>query len=187
MTIKTSRQILLAGPVRIYLCIALIGICSASSCGQTPQAKLIDEVNATKRKARNLGDEAEQKRAAAGQKRNSGDEAEYDKLIKEAANLYGQAGEKLNEAAVKADEIAKVKQPEWYKEYFGLHAKLTRNLARLAAGAHDELLIRLSGPPTESQLQSWKETLSRINKENEEFRTRIKTIEKREGSVLIKE
>jgi hypothetical protein len=51
----------------------------------------------------------------------------------------------------------------------------------------DELLTRLSGPLTEPQLQSWKEDLSRINKENEEFRTRIKTIEKQEGSVLIKE
>ncbi len=169
------------------MCLALIGICFGTSCAQTPQGKLIDEVNATKKKARNLTDEAERKRKEAGQKRASGDNAEYDRLIKETANIYGQIADSLNEAASKTDEIAKVKQPEWYGEYFTSHAKLMRNLAQLATGAHDELLLRLSGPPSESQVKSWKENMARIDKENDELWSKIKAIEKREGLVLIKE
>jgi hypothetical protein len=179
---------MVGGPLRIYLCVALIGICSAlSSCGDTPQSKLIDEVNAAKIKARNLGEEGDRKRTEARQKSESGDKAEHDRLIQEAANIYGHVADTLNEAAGKTDELAKVKRPEWYQEYFGLHAKLTRNLARLAAGAHDELLMRLSGLPNESLVQSWKESLSQIGKENDDLRTKITAIEKRERIVLITE
>ncbi len=186
MTIK-NRQIWLAGPVRIYLCITLIAICSASACGRPPHDKRIDEVNALKIKARNLTEEGDRKRTEARQKSEPGDKAEHDRLIQEAASIFGQVADILNESARKTDDLAQVKRPEWYQEYFGLHSKLTRNLARLAAGAHDELLIRLSGPPNESLVQSWKESLSQIRKENDDFRAKITAIEKRERIVLITE
>jgi hypothetical protein len=108
-------------------------------------------------------------------------------LIEEAAKLYGQASDTLGEAAGKARELAKVKSPSWYEEYFGLQAKLINNLAQLAAGAQNELLVRKSGPPVESQVQAWKENLKRIREENEEFRKQIASIESRQGIVLIKE
>ena len=157
------------------------------ACGRTPRDKRIDEVNAAIAKAEKLRGEAEQKRTEARQKSESGDEAGYDRLIEEAANLYGQVADTLNAAATKTDEMAKLKQPEWYEEYFGLQSKLNRNLAQMATGAHDELLIKKNGPPSESQVQSWRENISRINKENDELSQRIKTIEKREGLVLRKE
>jgi hypothetical protein len=61
------------------------------------------------------------------------------------------------------------------------------NLANLAAGAHDELLARNSGTPSEAQVQLWKDQLKRIVEENEELRKQIASIESRQGVVLIKE
>jgi len=173
--------------IQSLLCLTVIGACFVISCGQTPQAKLINEVNAAWIKARELGDEAERRRAQAREKSASGDHAEHDKLIQEAADLYQQAADSLNGASDKTHELAKQKQPKWYEEYFSLQSKLMRNLAQLAVGAHDELLARMRGAPSESQVQFWNENITRIRKENDELWTQIKTIEKREGLVLIKE
>ncbi len=83
--------------------------------------------------------------------------------------------------------MAKLKKPTWYEEYFQLQSKLISNLAQLGVGAHDELVARDSGEPNEAQVQSWRESINRINKENEELRRRITAIESRQGIVLIKE
>ena len=174
------------GSIRNYLYLALIGICFITSCRQNPQLKSINEFKAAWTKAQNFRLEAERKRSEARQKSEPGDQAEHDRLVDEAANLYEQAAAALNDAAAKTDELAKLKRPEWYGEYFGLQSKLTRNFARLAAGAHDELLARKSGPISEAQEQIWKEELSRIKKEDDELSVKIKTIEKREGFALIK-
>ena len=173
-------------PIRIYLCLVIIGVVFGTSCGQSPHAAQIDEVNAARIKARKLGEEAERKRRVAREKSESGDHAGHDKSIEEAADLYKQAADTLNDAAKKTDDIAKLQRPEWYEEYFSLQSKLMRNLAQLATGAHDELLARMNGSPSEAQVQSWKENINRIGKENDEFWKRIKAIEKREG-VLVKE
>jgi hypothetical protein len=170
--------------VRSIKLLLLIAICFVSSCGQTPEGKkLIDDINATKVKARHFGKEADRKWNEARGK----NEDEQDRLIEEAANLYGQASETLQEAATKATELAKIKNPSWYEEYFGLQSKYFNNLARLAAGAKDELLGRKSGLPSESQLQAWKDELKRIGEENEQLKKQIASIESRQGIVLIKE
>ena len=83
--------------------------------------------------------------------------------------------------------MAKLKSPEWYEEYFSLQSKRFTNLAQLASNAHDELLARNNGTVTDSQLQSWKENIDRISKEDDEFRSRISAIETRQEVVLIKE
>jgi len=149
--------------------------------------KLIEEINAAKVKARNLGDDAERKRTKAKEKGESGDRDGHDRLIEEAAKLFGQASDTLYKAAENAVELAKLKSPPWWETYFSLQSKLIRNLAQLGAAAHDELLIRKNGAPTEPQVQLWKETIKRITKENEEFRRQITAIESRQGIVLIKE
>ena len=170
--------------IRLYSCLALVGIFFVSSCQKLPPDKRIDDVNTAKAKARKLSEQAERKRREGVLK---SEKSEHDKLVDEAADLYGQAADTLNGAAATTDELAKLKQPGWYEEYFGLQSKLTRNLAQMAKGAHDELLAGKSGPPSDSQVQSAKENIIRIRNENEELRTRIKTIETREGVVLINE
>ena len=162
-----------------------MAMCFSTSCGPARQSnKFIDEINGAKVKARNLAEEAERKRTKA---RDSGDRTEHDKLIDEAAELYAQASDALNEAAKNSKDMAKVKNPEWYDEYFTLQSKLIDNLAQLATGAHDELLARKNSAPTDSQLQSWKEHINRIRKENEDLRAQISAIEAQQGIVLIKE
>jgi hypothetical protein len=162
----------------------LLATCFVTACGQAaPKGKkLIDDINAAKVKARSLSSEAERKRKEAGE-----NQAEHDRLIEEAANVYGQASDTLAEAASKAKELAKVKSPSWYEEYFNLQSQLLNNLAQLAAGAKEELLIRKNGPPSEAQLQTWKESLKRIREEDDEFRKQIASIEKRQRVVLITE
>ena len=170
--------------VHLIKLLFLLAICFVTSCGQAaPESKkLIDDINAAKVKARSLTFEAERKRREAGDNK-----AEHDRLIEEAAKLYGQTSDTLAEAASKAKELAKVKNPSWYEEYFNLQAKLFNNLAQLATGAREELLIRNNGPPSESQLQTWKDNLTRFQKENDEVRKQIASIESRQGVVLIKE
>jgi hypothetical protein len=166
----------------------LLVICFGTCCSQAPEGKkLIDEINAAKVKARHLGEEAELNRNEAREKNKPGDNAEHDKLIEEAAKTYGQASDALTEAANKANELAKLRSPSWYGEYFGLQASLIGNLAQLAAGAREELLVRKSGAPSESQVESWRKNLVRIREENEKFRKQITAIESRQGIVLIKE
>lgn len=163
----------------------LVAVCFVTSCGaRAPEGKkLIDEINAAKVKARGFGDEAERIRTEARGK----DKAEHDRLIEEAAKLYGQASDTLAEGAGKAKELANFKSPSWYQEYFDLQAKYYKNLSHMAAAAHDELLIRKDGPPSESQLQVWKDDLKRIQEENEAYTKQIAAIESRQHKVLITE
>lgn len=163
----------------------VMAMCFAASCGGTPPVdKRIDEINAAKVKARNLGEEAERKRKQAREASNPG---ERDELIEEAAKLYGQTSDALNEAVKNANEMTKVKRPEWYKEYFSLQSKLIDNLAQLASGAEAELLVRKSRIPSDSEVQSWREHINRIRKDNEEYQRQISAIEARQGVKLIKE
>src|SRR4051812_13696747 len=118
----------------VFLLVSLV-----TSCGQAPAGKkLIDEINAAQEKARQVVALAESKRKEATQKDDN--KAEHDKLIDEAARLFGQAAATLEEAAKKAEELGKLPSPAWYAEYFGLHSKRFSNLAKLGANAHDELL-----------------------------------------------
>jgi hypothetical protein len=80
--------------------------------------KLIDDINAAKIKARRFGEEAYRKRNEAREK----NQDEHDRLIEEAAKLYGQASETLAKAAKKAKELTKVKSPAWHEEYFDLQS-----------------------------------------------------------------
>ncbi len=84
-----------------------IVICFVTSCGQALEGKhLIDEINAGKVTARQLGEEAERKRKEANEKNESDDHAENDRLIEEAAKLYGQASDTLEKAAKQATELS---------------------------------------------------------------------------------
>jgi hypothetical protein len=163
-------------------------ICFVTSCAQTPDSKkLIDEINASKAKAWRLVDEAESKRKEAREKNRSGEVESRDALIEEAAKLYRQASNAFQDAAKQAKELSKVQSLPWYEQYFSLHSKLLSNRAYVASDAHEELLVRKSGSPSESQVQSWTDDLKRIEEEDEELLKQIVAIEKRQGVVLIKE
>jgi chromosome segregation ATPase len=153
--------------------------------GQEPSAdKLIKEINVAIVDARRLVNEAETKRTAARGKPREGKERK--ELIEKASSLYGEAAETLSGGAGKSETLARQDDPKWYREYFTLYAKLLESLAQLGRLSSEELLIRLRGKPTEEQVQSWKENIERVNKENAEYRKRIAEIEAETGVVLIK-
>ena len=165
----------------------LLSACFSATPGKTsPVQPLIDQINSRQFTARNLVDQAETKRAQAKEKTQPADRPEHDRLIDETAKLYNDACDDLRAAAQAADELAKLKTPAWYEEYFTLQANLMRNIAVMGTQAHDELLIRKTGQPSQAQIQSWLEQLTRIQKENETYRQRIATIETHERVVLIK-
>lgn len=172
---------------RPSLCSFLLLSCLVISCGQEAEInKLIGEINSAKVKSLKLGQEGETKRVEAKEKLVNGKRGEYEKLMDEAANLYGQASDLLNQSANKAEQIAKQINPYWYKEYFTLQSKLLRNLASLASGAHEELLVRKSGEPSEEQLKSWKDNISGLRKERAELDKEIAKLESEHGLAPTK-
>lgn len=74
--------------VRSISALSFLAICFGTCCSKASESKkLIDEINAAKIKARQLGNEAELKRHEADEKNKSGDYAKHDRLIEEAAKL----------------------------------------------------------------------------------------------------
>jgi len=172
---------------RLGLCSFLLLSCFVISCGQEAEVnKLISEINSAKVKSLKLGQEAETKRVEAKEKLDNGKRGDYEKLIGDAANLYGQASDLLNQSGNKAEQITKQISPDWYKDYFTLQSRLLRNLAQLAGGAHEELLVRKSGEPSEEQLKSWKDNISRLRKERGELEKEIAKIESEHGLAPTK-
>jgi hypothetical protein len=137
------------------------------SCGQTDETlALITEINANKTKCEELAKLAEAKRAEARKQNDKGQTLDRKKSIEEAAALYGQMTTLLNESATKGDKVVSLTTTDWYKDYFTLYSKWTRNLAKLAAGAQEELLVKNNGTPTEDQVKQWQEKIDDIRKED---------------------
>ncbi len=173
---------------RFSLCSILLLSCFVVACGQQKETnKLINEINAARVKSQSLTKQAGAKRAEARKKFDNGERSEGEKLIEEAANLYRQISELLNQSADKSEQIIKTSTTDWYKDYFTLYSRWTRNLAKLASGAREELLVRKNGAPSEAQLKSWKENINKLSKENEELRKEIAKIESEHGTALIKQ
>jgi hypothetical protein len=171
----------------LFLSFSVLG-CGQQQHQQQETNKLIDEINAARVKSQTLLEQAEEKRAEAKKKLDdNGERIESEKLIEEAASLYGQIAEQFNQSADKAEQIVKLNNPDWYKDYFTLQSKLIRNLAKSASGAREELLLRKNGAPGEGQLKSWKEEISKRSKENQELRKEISRIEAEQGTSLIKQ
>lgn len=147
------------------------------SCGQTDETnKLIGDMNANRTKCQELTKQAEAKRIQ-GKKQLAEQREEGQKSFAEAANLYGQITKLLNESADKGDRIVTITTTDWYKEYFTVYSKWTRNLAKLAAGAQEELIAWKNGAPTDDQLKTWRTNIAEIRKENDAFVKQIAKFE----------
>ncbi|HKY45950.1 MAG TPA: hypothetical protein VJM50_22860 [Pyrinomonadaceae bacterium] len=167
--------------------IVLIALYLLTSCAQsTEPSKLIDEINTDNAKARDITQEAERKRSEARAKGKAGEHSESASLYREASKLYAEISKLLRKNASKADEVAKVRDPSWYSEYFTSHAKRFRHLATMASGAAEQLMVNSNGQPSESQLKSWKADAEQLTMELDEVDKKIEEIEAREKVVLIK-
>lgn len=167
--------------------VAIIAFTLVTNCAQTPEpSRLIEEINADKARIQKILEAAERKRAAARAKVDAADLSAKAILLTEAAKLYGELSTIQKEMADKADQVAKVRNPEWYSEYFTTYAKYFRSMAAMAAGAEEQLTVNSKGGPTELQLKSWKADAEQLNKETDELWKKIEAIEVREKVVLIK-
>jgi hypothetical protein len=154
------------------------------SCTQFETQKLISEMNATRAKCQPLIRQAEAKRADGKRQNDNGQIVERKKSIEEAASLYGQVAKLLTESANKGDKVAAL-TTNWYKEYFTLYAKWTRNLAKLASGAQEELLVRNNGKATDEQVKTWHVIIADIEKENDTLLKQITKLESDHHTVLV--
>ena len=157
----------------------------AVSCAQTGTQKLIAEMNANRAKSQELTKQAETKRTEAKRQNDNGQIPERKKSIEEAASLDGQVAKLLNESADKGDKIVNITTTDWYKEYFTLYSKWTRNLAKLAAGAQDELLVKNNGRPTPDQVKTWQANIADIKKENDTLAKQIAKLESEHHMVPV--
>lgn len=167
--------------------VVVVALCLITNGAQSPEpSKLIREINADKVKALNTTEEADRKQKEGRAKVKAGDRSEGNKLFREAAKLYGEISKINDGMANKADEVAKVRDPEWYSEYFTTWAKYFRLMAEMAAGAEKQTRTDSEGGPTKSQVESWKADVKRLRKEIDELWKKIEEIEIRRGVVLIK-
>jgi cell division protein FtsB len=157
----------------------------AVSCAQNETQKLIAEMNANRTKCQELTKQAETKRAEAKRQNDNGQIPERKKSIEEAASLYGQIAKLLNESADKGDKIVSITTTDWYKEYFTLYSKWTRNLGTLAAGVQDELLVKNYGRPTDDQVKVWQTMIADMKKENDALAKQIAKLESEHHMVPV--
>ena len=155
------------------------------SCTQLETQKLISEMNTNRAKCQELTRQAEAKRADARRQNDNGQTAERKKSIEDAASLYGQIAKLLTDSADKGAKVAALTTTDWYKTYFTLYTKWTRNLAKLAAGAQEELLVKNNGKPTDEQVKTWQTNIADIKKENDDLRKQIARLESDHHMVLV--
>lgn len=147
------------------------------SCGQIEMRKLITEMNANRAKCQAVTKEAQAKAALARKQEAAGQQADMQRTMEEEAELYGQVAKLFNESADKCDKVVNLAREDWYKEYFKLYSKWTRNLAKLASGAQEELLVRKMGAPTEDQMKKWQANIAEIKKEDDTLTKQIAKLE----------
>ena len=155
------------------------------SCAQAETHRLVAQINANRAKTQELYKQAQAKAAAARKQSAVGQTTDTQKTMQDEAAIYAQIAQLFTDSADKADKIVSITTTDWYKEYFKLYSKWTRNLAQLAAGAQEELLIRKTGSPTEDQLNKWNSNMAQIRKENEALQKQIAKLESDHQTVLV--
>jgi len=155
------------------------------SCAQTETHRLVAQINANRAKTQELYKQAQAKAAVARKQSADGQTTDTQKTMQDEAEIYAQISQLFTDSADKADKIVSITTTDWYKEYFKLYSKWTRNLAHLAAGAQEELLIRKTGSPTEDQLNKWNSNMAQIHKENDTLQKQIAKLESDHQTVLV--
>jgi hypothetical protein len=171
---------------RLIVLVTLITTTFVVSCGKTDEThRLISEINVNRTKSQELTKLAEAKRAEARIQNDKGQTLDRKKSIEEAARLYGQISTLLNESATKGDKVVSLTTTDWYKEYFTLYSKWTRNLAKLAAGAQEELMAKNNGTPTEDHVNRWRANIDDIRKNDDALLKQIAKLESDHHLVLV--
>ena len=170
---------------RFGILLLLLSLSLVVSCGQRETDKLVAEMNANWAKSQELNKQAQAKAVLARKQSAAGQTTDTQKTMQDEADNYEQIAKLFNGSADKADKIVSITTTDWHKEYFKLYSKWTRNLAQLAAGAHEELVIRKTGSPTEDQLKKWNINMAQIRTENDSLQKQIAKLESNHQTVLV--
>ena len=167
-------------PTALALLLSLCGL--AAACGdQTDQAnKLVAEMNNLVVKGEGL---ARQGTAKQEELEAKDIEKERDAVragAREQATLFKQAADAFREAAAKADEAAKLRLADWYRNYLSLKAQQHRKTAE----RFDATFERAELLTTDQSLEELDEKLSqstdrigKLSKEEEELVKQVKRVE----------
>ena len=167
-------------PTALALLPLLCGL--AAACGdQTEQAnKLVAEMNNLVVRGEGM---ARQGTAKQEELEAKDIEKERDAVragAREQATLFKQAADSFREAAAKADEAAKLKLADWYKNYLSLKAQQHRKTAELLDAALERSELLASDQPLEeldAKLSQSAERVARLSKEEEELVKQVKRVE----------
>ena len=167
-------------PTALALLLSLCGLSAA--CGdQTEQAnKLVAEMNNLVVRGEGM---ARQGTAKQEELEAKDIEKERDAVragAREQATLFKQAADSFREAAAKADEAAKLKLADWYKNYLSLKAQQHRKTAELLDAALERAELLAGDQPLEeldAKLSQSAERVARLSKEEEELVKQVKRVE----------
>ncbi len=167
-------------PTALALLLTLCGL--AAACGdQTEQAnKLVAEMNNLVVRGEGM---ARQGTAKQEELEAKDIEKERDAVragAREQATLFKQAADSFREAAAKADEAAKLKLADWYKNYLSLKGQQHRKTAELLDAASERAELLAGDQPLEeldAKLSQSAERVARLSKEEEELVKQVKRVE----------
>ena len=167
-------------PTALALLLTLCGL--AAACGdQTEQAnKLVAEMNDLVVRGEGM---ARQGTAKQEELEAKDIEKERDAVragAREQATLFKQAADAFREAAARADEAAKLKLADWYKNYLSLKAQQHRKTAELLDAALERAELLAGDQPLEeldAKLSQSAERVARLSKEEEELVKQVKRVE----------
>lgn len=161
---------------------ALVLLCGlALGCDQTEEAnKLVAEMNSYAVKG-----EAFARQGAAKQEELESTDIEKERdvvraIAREQAGLFKLGAESLREAAGKADEAARLKVADWYRNYLTLKAQQHRKSAETLDAATERAELLASEEPVsalDEKLSQSDKRIAKLSKEEDELIAQVKKIE----------
>jgi hypothetical protein len=167
-------------PTALALLLSLCGL--AAACGdQTEQAnKLVAEMNNLVVRGEGMARQGTAKQEELEAKDIEKERDAVKAGAREQATLFKQAADSFREAAAKADEAAKLKLADWYKNYLSLKAQQHRKTAELLDAALERAELLAGDQPLEeldAKLSQSAERVARLSKEEEELVKQVKRVE----------
>ncbi len=167
-------------PTALALLLSLCGL--AAACGdQTEQAnKLVAEMNNLVVKGEGMARQGTAKQEELEAKDIEKERDAVKAGAREQATLFKQAADSFREAAAKADEAAKLKLADWYKNYLSLKAQQHRKTAELLDAALERAELLAGDQPLEEldeKLSQSAERVAHLSKEEEELVKQVKRVE----------
>jgi len=167
-------------PTALALLLTLCGL--AAACGdQTEQAnKLVAEMNDLVVRGEGMARQGTAKQEELEAKDIEKERDAVKAGAREQATLFKQAADAFREAAARADEAAKLKLADWYKNYLSLKAQQHRKTAELLDAALERAELLAGDQPLEeldAKLSQSAERVARLSKEEEELVKQVKRVE----------